>query len=255
MKLIQIKLKHKKLRLVFMFRKMELVRGNCACCGSSQIFEICKYEDEDFNSTRLTFAEYLDYVFINVNKCNECGYVNDDLSQLVGEHTREIVKSNEYKEILDNGFMGQYKELYGKYYESINCGVYDAFAKLYESENKFELKYFKILNTIYNLKSSLRAKYFEDMCEFGNEKDSKKYDELISMLTFQINNVNEKSVSNLMELQIDNKYAQILIAQIFSRSNRRDLAKNIVNIYSQKYQIDEQLEEFFKEITSEIEVV
>ena len=238
-----------------MLRNKGLVKGICACCGDMQIFELCEFYDENADNNKLTFAEYLDYKSANMGFCSKCGYINDNITKLIGKHTIDVVNSKEYKKIQDDYFIEEYKDLYGAYYRKFDCGDYESFAMLYEADDKVDFLYIKILAAIFEIKSSIRAEYFEDRCDMENEKDEARYDALISSLTRQMEYSNKKAIVALKELQPESRYSNILVAEILSRDGRVDLAREIINNYNERYQIDEELQEFFKEITSEIETI
>ena len=142
-----------------MIRNKGLVKGICACCGNMQIFELCEFYDENVNNNKLTFAEYLDYKSVNMDFCTKCAYINDDITKLIGKHTRDVLNSKEYQKIRDDEFIEEYKDLYGTYYRKFDCGNYESFAMLYEADNVVNFQYIKILAAIFEIKSSKSGRF------------------------------------------------------------------------------------------------
>lgn len=234
-----------------MSRKMLLVKGQCACCGNEQIIEICDYSPSV--EKKLTLSEYFDYIFIGVNVCSSCGYVNDNISELVGKKTKEIVGSEKYKKTLDDGYMDGYKDLPFDEYKKYQGGVLGAFSMLYEAEKINNFKFAKIQNRLYNTICSVRGACFEDRCDSTDGKYDEKYDELIKKLTGEINVINEKCLSALPEPDASNPYEIIFVAECFTRADKYDFARSLIEKVREKYDFDEELEQYIEENLSEIE--
>lgn len=234
-----------------MSRKMLLTKGKCACCGNEQIVEICDYTPSV--EKVLTLSEYFDYIFIGVNVCSVCGYVNDNISELVGKKTKKIVDSEEYRKTLDDGYMNGYKDLPFDEYKKYQGGIFDAFSMIYEAEKINDFKFAKIQNRLYNIKSSVRGACFEDRCDSTDETYNEKYDELIKKLTSEINVINEKCLSALHEPDVNNPYEIIFVAECFTRAEKYDFAKTLIKKVREKYDFDEELEIYIEENLSEIE--
>ena len=235
-------------------REMKLVRGNCACCDKSQIFEINEYNPIFFEK-QLTLSQYLDYIYINVNVCPDCGYVNDNLADDIGEKSRDYVDSNSYQKILNNGFMNEFKDISPEHYRLLRGGIFDALVKLYDINNIEDFKYVKILNTVYNIKSSIRSKYFEDYSDSSDDSLSEEYDDLIKKLTKELQKIAETSVKILMNFTVNNPYDAIFSAQWLARIEKFKAAKQLIREVQIQYEFDNELTSFIQEFLSEIEKV
>lgn len=233
---------------------MELVKGECACCGEKQIFEIYS-NSEMIVDKKLTLSKLFEYVAVNVNTCQNCGYSNDNLAELIGENVKEVVESNEYKKVLDDGFINDYKDLPTDAYKRFKGGAFEAMAMLYEKNNLLNFKYTKILKSIYNIKSSIRGYYFEDRCDLEDSKLEEKYDKVISFLTSELKILTEKCANTLIKYELTNPYEIIFVAEWFAKAEQYDFARQLIQKVKDEYEFNSELNDYVEEFLSEIETL
>ncbi|MBQ7307900.1 MAG: hypothetical protein IJW82_05150, partial [Clostridia bacterium] len=145
-----------------MARNMKIITSTCACCKNKQTIEIAQYDN--VSDQTLKMMEYNDFRFVPCNICENCGYVNTDISKLIGQNSKAITESEPYKFVLDNGFMDGFKKLSYQEYLDTNVAQLDAMAMLYESEGETNsLTYARLNDRIANIKAALRGEYSETM--------------------------------------------------------------------------------------------
>lgn len=238
-----------------MARNMKLITSNCACCGKKQTINVAEYTEN--NDKTLNLTEYFDFKFVNINFCENCGYVNGDLSKLVGPNTKSVVATEKYQIAVDDGFMDDFEDLpYEDYYEEMEIGLFDALAMLYKAENKCGLTYAKIQNRISDLKSVLRGKYYETMCDnYDNVEERQEYERGIDYLTKLIKHADDECIKALKNVKLEYPYEVIFVAECLTRLDKYDKARDLIAGVKANFSFNEELDEYIEEFLTEVERV
>lgn len=237
-----------------MARNMKLITGKCACCGEKQTINVAEYTEN--NDKTLNLTEYYDFKFVNVNLCDNCGYVNDDLTKLIGPNTRNIVATEKYQIAVDDGYIDGYEDLPYSEYEEMAIGEYDGLAMLYKAENKCGLTYAKIQNRIAELKSVLRGQYYENMCDsYDDDEERTQYEEVIEHLSKQIKHADEECIKALKSVKLEYPYEVIFVAECLTRLEKFDKARDLIAGVEANFDLDEELREYVDEFLTEVEKI
>lgn len=237
-----------------MARNMKLITGKCACCGEKQTINVAEYTEN--NDKTLNLTEYYDFKFVNVNLCDNCGYVNDDLTKLVGPNTRNVVATEKYQTAVDDGYIDGYEDLPYSEYEEMAIGEYDGLAMLYKAENKCGLTYAKIQNRIAELKSVLRGQYYENMCDsYDDDEERTQYEEVIEHLSKQIKHADEECIKALKSVKLEYPYEVIFVAECLTRLEKFDKARDLIEGVKANFAFDEELKEYVDEFLTEVEKI
>lgn len=231
---------------------MVLGQGVCACCGKKQTLDINQTKIDE--GKVLDILNYFDLKFIRPNICENCGYVAEDLTKLIGTKTKAIVKSKEYQASLDNGFMQGFEDVPYQEYEDYYVGCYDAMSLLYRLENIENFTYAKVLNQIATLKKTLCGVYFENKIDKDSEKWNPIYENLINHLSNQSKNAFEECIRVLKNINLDSPYKVIFAAEILSSVYKYKQARELIESLKD-YTIDEDLQEYIDEFLTEVERV
>ena len=226
----------------------------CACCGEKQTINVAEYTEN--NDKTLNLTEYYDFKFVNVNLCDNCGYVNDDLTKLIGPNTRNIVATEKYQIAVDDGYIDGYEDLPYSEYEEMAIGEYDGLAMLYKAENKCGLTYAKIQNRIAELKSVLRGQYYENMCDsYDDDEERTQYEEVIEHLSKQIKHADEECIKALKSVKLEYPYEVIFVAECLTRLEKFDKARDLIAGVEANFDLDEELREYVDEFLTEVEKI
>lgn len=232
---------------------MVLAKCKCACCGKQQTIEI--NESENVVETEVNLINYLDSKFISLNVCNNCGYVGQDISALLGKSTKAIVKSQDYQFYLDDGYIEGFEEVPYQEYEDFYVGIYDAMSYLLKKEGLENFTYVKVLHQIFSLKKTLCGTYFENKIDKDSEKWNPIYDDLINHLNNQAKNANEECIRVLKNLPLDNPFKVIFLAECLTNSYKYSQARELIESLSKKVKIEDDLQEYIDEFLTEVERV
>lgn len=238
-----------------MARNMKLVTGKCACCGAKVTMNVAEYTEED--DKMLNIMEYFDYKFVSINYCENCGYTNSNLTKLVGENTRKIVASEEYQNAVDDGYIDGYEDLPYQEYEDMAVGEYDAMAMIYKKEGKTNtITYAKLQNRIAELKSVLRGQYYENLCDsYDDDEERTAYQELVNVLTSQINEANNECYQALKSVKLMYPYEVIFVAECLAKLEKFKKARELIEGVEANFNIDEELKEYIDEFLTEVEKI
>jgi len=237
-----------------MARSMKLMTGRCACCGKQLTYESATYEES--KDKDLTLTEYFDFKFVNVNFCENCGYVALDPTKLLGGTTKEIVASEKYQIAVDDGYMDGYEDVPYQEYEDMEVGLFDGLAMLYKAENKCGLTYALIQNRISELKSALRGQYFENQCDsYDDEERMEVYDKLIAHLSKQIENADNEALKALKTVKLEYPYDVIFVAECLTRVEKYDKARDLIAGVEANFTFNDELKEYVEEFLTEVEKI
>jgi hypothetical protein len=235
-----------------MARNMKLITGVCACCGAKQTINVAEYTKE--NNRELSLTEYFDFKFVNTNFCENCGYVNDNITKLIGPHTKSVVASDKYQIAVDDGYMDGYEDVPYQEYEDMAIGEFDALAMLYKAEKNTGLMYAKIQNRIAELKSVLRGEYYETMCDnYDDEEDREKYDAVVQHLTKQIEEADNECIKALKSVKLEYPYEVIFVAECLTRLYKYDKARELIAGVEANFTFDDELNDYIEEFLTEVE--
>lgn len=237
-----------------MARNMKLLTGKCACCGKQLSYDSVEYNE--VSDKVLNLSEYFDFKFVNINFCENCGYVAPDPTKLIGPNTKSVVATEKYQIAVDDGYMDGYEDVPYQEYEELEIGLYDALAMLYKAENKCGLCYAKIQNRISELKSVLRGQYFENQCDnYDDEERREEYDKLIAHLTKQIDDANSESLKALKSVKLEYPYEVIFVAECLTRIDKFDKARELIAGVEANFTFDDELKEYIEEFLTEVEKI
>ena len=240
-----------------MARNMKLITGKCACCGQQQTINVAEYNESRERVLNLT--EFFDFKYVNINLCDNCGYVNGDVSKLLGPNTKNVVATEKYQIAVDDGFMDGFEDFYESDYDEtaeMQIGMYDALAMLYKAENKCGLTYAKIQNRISELKSVARGTYYENMCDnYDDEEERMEYKRLIEHLTKQIKYADEECLKALKNVKLEYPYEVIFVAECLSKFDKYDKARDLIAGVEANFELNEELREYIDEFLTEVERV
>lgn len=236
-----------------MSRDMKLMTGKCACCGKQQTINMAFYSKSDRQDLNLT--EYYDFKFVNVNFCENCGYVNNDLTKLIGEHTKSVVASERYQIAVDDGYMDGYEDLPYQEYEDMAIGEFDGLAMLYKAEKSTGLEYALIQHRIAELKSVLRGEYYETYCDKYDDEEREDYEALIDELSRQISEADNECMKALKNVKLKYPYEVIFVAECLTRVEKYDKARELIAGVEANFTFDEELKDYIEEFLTEVEKI
>lgn len=230
---------------------MKLIDGACGCCGKQQKFEIADFKISESNLLRL--QDYYDFKYVGYNICERCGYVSTHITDEVRENIKNLVSSDGYKRVLNDGFMEGFKDLDFQDYEKFQCGELDALALLFEKTGKYNFEYAKVVSRIYEVKKSIRGVYIENMADMDDEDYDEVCDKLIKRLSEEISNSAMKCMQILSEIEINHPFEAIFVAECCTRVNKYNFAKELIDQVKYNFELDPELQRYVEEFMTKVE--
>lgn len=215
--------------------------GICINCNKPTPFILLQNEKLSLN---LTLNSYEQFKSIKINKCDNCDYVNQNLTCNQDYKIFEIVKSQKYKDLLKNNYDKEVEDYFPSS-QSLTLNYFDAYAYLCHELNDYKNECICLYNCV-KLKDILIGKYSELM--YTSPNNNELYEQIVDKLN-QSKNEDLKNIENYAS-KTDDVYIKLLLAESLIMQNKIKQAKLILK----NMDLDQSLKVYFKKLIMNTEV-